>query len=79
MILAKILERRLQNPIVDNARLSGDFHECYKIKSKKLGLRLVYQVVEHRLVVLVLSIGPRERNKAYVSALGRFQALPPQE
>ena len=35
---------------------------CYKIKLKSPGIRLVYRVEDDRLVILVLAIGRRERD-----------------
>lgn len=63
---AKIIER-LENPRIESARLSG-FPDCYKIKLRAAGYRLVYQVVEERLVVVVVSVGKREDNAAYRKA-----------
>ena len=42
--------------------------DCYKIKLRAVGLRLVYQVVDEQLVILVLAIGKRDRNEAYLLA-----------
>lgn len=68
--LKKKLEERLQNPRVPAARLSGA-KERYKIKLGDAGYRLVYEVRDHALVVVVISIGKRERNAAYKAAAQR--------
>jgi len=65
LLLKKKLETRLKNPHVDSARLHGDLQHCYKIKNDKTGHRLVYQVIEDRIIVFVLSIDKREDLKAY--------------
>jgi len=65
LMLKKKLETRLKNPHVDSARLHGDLQHCYKIKNDKTGHRLVYQVIEDRIIVFVLSIDKREDLKAY--------------
>ena len=60
---AKLAER-LQNPKIPSARLHG-MKERYKIKLRNAGYRLVYQVKDHELIVLVVAVGKRERNEAY--------------
>ena len=62
--LQKKLDERLKNPIVPSARVSGGA-DLYKIKLRTAGYRLVYQVQNQQLIVLVLSVGKRERNAAY--------------
>jgi mRNA interferase RelE/StbE len=52
--------------------LHGDLKGCYKIKLRQQGYRLVYNVEEDVLVVLVLSVDKREQMAAYRSALERF-------
>ena len=47
----KLLEW-LENPRVESARLSG-LPDCYKIKLRAAGYRLVYQVFDDRVVVAV--------------------------
>lgn len=67
----KQLEKRLENPHVPSARLSNDLNNCYKIKLKKIGYRLVYEVIDKRLVIIVLSIGRRDGLHAYIKAGNR--------
>jgi len=64
------LEERLDNPIVLSSRISGA-EGCFKIKLRSVGYRLVYQVIEKEIVVLVLAVGKRERNAVYNAALNR--------
>ena len=63
---AKLAER-LQNPKVPSARLHGA-KERYKIKLRNAGFRLVHQVKDRELLVLVVSVGKRERNDVYRAA-----------
>jgi mRNA interferase RelE/StbE len=63
---AKLAER-LQNPKVPSARLHGA-KERYKIKLRNAGFRLVYQVKDRELLVLVVAVGKRERNDVYRAA-----------
>ena len=67
----KKLVERLENPVVPSARVSGSAN-LYKIKLRQAGFRLVYQVQEQQVIVLVLSVGKRDRNAAYKAAIGRL-------
>jgi mRNA interferase RelE/StbE len=58
---AKLAER-LPNPKIPSARLHGA-KERYKIKLRSAGYRLVYQVNDRELIVLVVAVGRRERNE----------------
>lgn len=60
----KKLAERLQNPHITSARLSG-MDDCYKIKLRALGYRLVYRVIEDRLVVQVIAVGKRDKLGVY--------------
>ena len=46
--------------------------DCYKIKLRSIGYRLVYKVNDDILFVTVISIGKRERLEAYRQALRRM-------
>lgn len=72
--LKKKLAKRLANPHVANERLHHRLSDCYKIKNDKTGHRLVYQVLDDKVVVLVLAIGRRERLDAYLKAAERVGA-----
>ena len=63
-----MLERRLLDPKVPSAKLR-DLPDCYKIKLRTVGYRLVYQVIDAEVVVLVLAVGKRDKDAAYRSAL----------
>lgn len=60
----KKLAERLERPRVEAARLSG-MPDCYKIKLKNAGYRLVYQVDDNRIVVIVVAVGKRENFVVY--------------
>lgn len=66
--LEKTLIRRLQNPFIESAALSGDLAGCYKIKSKSSGIRLIYKVTESELILLVITVGKREGGESYDDA-----------
>ncbi|UMO87976.1 type II toxin-antitoxin system RelE/ParE family toxin [Pectobacterium sp. PL64] len=65
------LKEVLQNPHVPANRLHG-MADCYKIELRSAGYRLVYQVLEHEIVVLVLAVGKRERSDVYKTAKDRL-------
>ena len=67
---SKKLKERLIEPRVESARLHH-MKDCYKIKLKQSGYRLVYQVFDDRLVVSVVSIGKRNRSVVYGNAKKR--------
>ena len=68
----KALSRRLKSPIVESARLHGNLSNCFKIKSKSSGYRLIYTVVEAEVVVIVLAVGERDKRRAYIAARKRI-------
>lgn len=59
-----ILAKRLVNPCIPKQKLSG-YTDIYKIKLRSKGYRLIYRVIEERIVVLVLAVGKRDKNEAY--------------
>lgn len=67
----KKLASVLVNPRNESARLH-DLPDCYKIKLKSSGYRLVYQVRDAVVIVFVISIGKREKFAAYQAASKRF-------
>ena len=68
--LKRRLAERLENPRVPASRLSGSRNR-YKIKLRSAGYRLVYEVHDSALVVLVIAVGKRDRNAVYKTAQRR--------
>ena len=66
----KKLKERLLSPHVPNSQLSN-FENHYKIKLRASGYRLVYEVVDKEISVLVIAIGKREKNSVYKTAQKR--------
>ena len=66
---AKLAERQL-NPRVPSARLHG-MKDCYKIKLRAAGHRLVYQVDDKVIVITVIAVGKRDKGDVYSSAAKR--------
>lgn len=67
----KIIAKRQQNPHVPKARLSQELHNCYKIKLQSVGYRLVYEVIDTKLVIVVLAVGRRSEFEVYRKATKR--------
>ncbi|UVE69409.1 type II toxin-antitoxin system RelE/ParE family toxin [Burkholderia pyrrocinia] len=64
------LAERLENPRIPSAKLHGH-PDRYKIKLRSVGYRLVYEVREAEVVVLVVAVGRRERDAVYLAAMKR--------
>jgi len=65
----KLLEC-IEAPRIEANRISG-MQDCYKIKLRSAGYRLVYQVRDNELIVAVVAVGKRERNTVYKTAVKR--------
>jgi mRNA interferase RelE/StbE len=65
--LRKKLIERLQHPRVPAAKLHGH-PDRYKIKLRSVGYRLVYEVRDSELIVLVVAVGRRDRGEVYRTA-----------
>ena len=65
--LKKKLAERLQSPRVPSAKLSGH-PDRYKIKLRTVGYRLVYEVRDAQVLVIVIAVGKRDRNAVYRAA-----------
>ncbi len=67
----KKLKERLKAPRVPRDKLRG-FSNVYKIKLRSSGFRLAYEVIDERIVVVVLSVGKRENNAVYDEIIKRM-------
>jgi mRNA interferase RelE/StbE len=74
-VLKKLLEKRLETPRLPGAELHGELADCYKIKLRKQGYRLVYQVRDAALVVLVIAVDRRDKDRVYQAALERVRKI----
>ena len=70
-IFAKKLKERIGRPRIASSRLSG-MKDCYKIKLRRAGYRLVYQVRDKELIVSVIAVGKREKNQVYKAAIKKI-------
>jgi mRNA interferase RelE/StbE len=64
------LNERLDNPRVPASKLAGH-PDRYKIKLRSAGYRMVYEVRDGKLIVVVVAVGKRERNAVYQAAAKR--------
>lgn len=69
-IFKKKLAERLQNPHIPAARLSGHKNR-FKIKLREAGYRLVYEMRDNVLMIVIVAVGRRERNAVYKAAAKR--------
>lgn len=60
----KKLEKRLINPRVSSAKLGG-YSSVYKIKLRSAGYRLVYEVIDDEIIIVILVVGKREKGQVY--------------
>ena len=61
------LAERLIEPRIPASKLRGSSNR-YKIKLRAAGLRLVYEVQDHEVLVLVVAVGKRQRSAVYRQA-----------
>ncbi|KVZ40371.1 type II toxin-antitoxin system RelE family toxin [Burkholderia ubonensis] len=64
------LAERLENPRIPSAKLHGH-PDRYKIKLRSAGYRLVYEVRDTEVIVLVVAVGRRDRDAVYLAAMKR--------
>lgn len=74
----KVLAKRLEAPRVPKAALAS-MADCYKIKLRTVGYRLVYQVRDESLVLLTVAVGRRDRNAVYNVAMARLPLAQPEK
>jgi mRNA interferase RelE/StbE len=60
----KKLKERLNSPHNPASQLSG-FENHYKIKLRASGYRLVYEVIDKKICVLVIAVGKRDKGEVY--------------
>jgi mRNA interferase RelE/StbE len=66
----KKLGERLDHPREPSAKLTGH-PDRYKIKLRRIGYRLVYEVRDADVIVLVIAVGRRDRDAVYRLAAQR--------
>lgn len=68
----KKLTERLEHPRIPSSALAG-MPDCYKIKLRQAGYRLIYRVEDEIIFVTVLAVGKRDKLKAYIMARNRMK------
>ena len=66
----KKLRERLNEPHHQASQLSG-FANHYKIKLRASGYRLVYEVIDQEICVLVIAVGKRDKGAVFKQAWQR--------
>ena len=70
------LKKKLKNVLVKPHILSNQlrgFENHYKIKLRASGYRLVYEVIDQEICVMVIAIGKRNKNQVYKQAKKRTE------
>ena len=67
----KKLAKIIKQPHIPKNLLKGDLAGCYKIKLLKAGVRLVYQVRDDEVVILLITVGKRADSTVYDEAKKR--------
>jgi mRNA interferase RelE/StbE len=70
--LKKKLASILLNPRIEANRLHS-LPDCYKIKLRSSGYRLVYQVIDREVAVFVVAVDKREGEEVYRKATDRLK------
>jgi mRNA interferase RelE/StbE len=65
------LEKRLIEPHIQKDALHT-LKSCYKIKLRSVGYRLVYKVIEDKIVIQVIAVGKRNNMDVYKLAHKRI-------
>lgn len=63
----KKLVERLDCPRLPAAALRN-LPDCYKIKLRDIGYRLIYRVEDDLVIVTVIAVGRRDKNQVYLAS-----------
>ena len=74
-LFKKKLNSIVLDPVIVNSRLRGKLSNCYKIKLKRAGYRLVYEVRSQTIVLIVWAVDKRDDDKVYDSAISRLREI----
>ena len=69
----KKLIERLENPRVAKDKLRS-FDDVYKIKLRNLGYRLAYKVDDNEIMIVVIVVGVRYKNRVYNILKQRYES-----
>jgi mRNA interferase RelE/StbE len=68
---AKKIKKILENPRIEKNKLHS-MKDCYKIKLRSVGYRLVYKVIDDKVIIQVIAVGKRNNNDVYDKADDRL-------
>lgn len=71
--LKKKLAKVVEQPHIPKNILRGDLAGCYKIKLLKAGVRLIYQVKDDYVAILLITVGKRADRAVYDEAEKRIK------
>lgn len=60
----KKLDKILDHPHVLSAKMHG-YKDAYRLKLRRAGYRLAYRVLDEKVVVVVISVGERDKNQVF--------------
>jgi len=69
----KKLIERLENPKVEKDKLRS-FDDVYKIKLRNLGYRLAYKVDDNEIMIVIIVVGVRYKNRVYNILKQRYES-----
>ena len=68
----KKLLKIIESPHISKCKMRG-MKDCYKVKLSTTGYRLVYRVIEEKVVIQVITVGRRDKNYVYKIAIKRIE------
>jgi len=69
----KKISKVIEQPHIPKNMLKGDLASCYKIELLKAGVRLVYQVKDDQVVILLIMVRKRADSIVYDEAKKRIK------
>lgn len=75
VLFERKLKNIIHNPVIPKNKLHGNLSSCYKLKLNRIGYRLIYEVREKTVVLVVWAINKRDKSKAYKSASSRLRSI----
>ena len=73
--IKEVFKKKLKSIIAQPhipANALRNLQNCYKIKLRNIGYRLVYEVEDNEITVYVISIGKRDKSAVYHKAIERI-------
>jgi mRNA interferase RelE/StbE len=79
-MMALIIKRAMSGPLIKPDGIGEPLHKelkgFSKIKPKQMGLRIIYRPIQNGIIrMIIIAIGPRDKDKVYRSAVARLQSF----